>query len=90
MLETNIKKYLKITYIFSSSMWHLPREIFDLAIETLDKVRRLKKHGGWLQWVKDLSGKLVSKWEIITRSFKNPMCLEIKCPVLDEGISKKP
>ena len=25
-------------------MWHLPREIFDSAIESLNKVRRLKKN----------------------------------------------
>ena len=42
-LEINIKRYLKITHIFSSTMWHLPREIFDLATESLNKVRRLKK-----------------------------------------------
>ena len=29
----NIKRYLKITHTFSNSMWHLPREIFDLATE---------------------------------------------------------
>ena len=38
MLEINIKRYLKITHIFSSAMWHLPRQIFDLAIESLSKV----------------------------------------------------
>ena len=27
MLEINIKRYLKITHIFSSAMWYLPREI---------------------------------------------------------------
>ena len=42
MLEINIKRYLKITCKFSSEMWHLPREIFDLAIEGLSKVRRPK------------------------------------------------
>ena len=30
MLEISIKRYLKITHIFSSAMWHLLREIFDL------------------------------------------------------------
>ena len=29
--------------MFSSAMWHLPREILDLAIENLNKVRRQKK-----------------------------------------------
>ena len=33
MLEINIKRYLKITHIFSSAVCHLPREIFDLAIQ---------------------------------------------------------
>ena len=39
MFESNIKKYLKITHIFSSAMWHLPRQIFDLAIESLNKIQ---------------------------------------------------
>ena len=65
MLEINIKRYLKITHIFSRAVWHLPREIFDLAIESLNKVRSLKKHRGWLQRRKYLSEKLVSEWEIM-------------------------
>ena len=44
MLEINIKRYMKITHIFSRAIWHLPRGIFDLAIESLNKIRRLKKH----------------------------------------------
>ena len=40
MLEVIIKRYLKITHIFSSAMWHLPREILDLPIESLKKVKR--------------------------------------------------
>ena len=60
MLEINIKRYLKITHIFSSAMCHLPREIFDLAIESLNKVKRLKKHRGWLQRRKHLNEKLIS------------------------------
>ena len=43
MLEVNIKRYLRITHIFSSAVWHLPREIFDLAIGSLSEARRLKK-----------------------------------------------
>ena len=39
ILELNIKRYLKMTHIFSSAMWHLPRETFNLAIESLSKVR---------------------------------------------------
>ena len=34
MLEISIKRYLKITHIFSSAMRHLPKEIFDSAIES--------------------------------------------------------
>ena len=33
MLEIIIKRYLKITHIFSSAMWCLPREIFNLVIK---------------------------------------------------------
>ena len=39
MLETNIKRYVKITHILISALWHLPREIYDLAIEILNKVQ---------------------------------------------------
>ena len=46
ILEINIKRYLKITHIFSSTMWHLPIEFFDVATENLNKVRRLKKTEG--------------------------------------------
>ena len=35
-------------------MWHLPREIFDSAIGSLNKVRGLKKHSKWLQRRKHL------------------------------------
>ena len=73
MLEINIKRYLKITHIFSSAMWHLPREIFNLAIESLNKLD-WKKHQGWLQRRKHLNEKLElkkrerekleSEWEI--------------------------
>ena len=41
MLEINIKRYLKITHIFPSIIGHLLREIFDMAIESLNKVKRL-------------------------------------------------
>ena len=44
MLEISIKRYLKIAHIFSNAMCHLPREIFDLAIESLNKVKTLKIH----------------------------------------------
>ena len=39
VLKINIKRYLRITHIFLSEKWHLPREIFDLAIERFNKVR---------------------------------------------------
>ena len=61
MLEINIRRCLKITHLFSSVMWQLPREIFDLAVESLSKVKRLKNHGGQLQRRKHLNEKLVSK-----------------------------
>ena len=51
MLGINIKRYLKITHIFSSAVWHLPREVSDLAIERLNKVRRLKKQGDWREFL---------------------------------------
>ena len=43
MLEINIKRYLKITHIFSNAKWRLPREILDLAIESVNRVRLKKK-----------------------------------------------
>ena len=55
MLEISVKIYLKITHIFSSAVWHLPKESFDLAIENLSEVRRLEKHRGWLQRRKHLN-----------------------------------
>ena len=42
MLEINIKRYLKKTHIVSNAMWHFPREIFNLAIESFNKDRRLE------------------------------------------------
>ena len=42
ILEISIKRYLKIAQIFSNAMCYLPREIFDLAIESLNKVQTLK------------------------------------------------
>ena len=46
MLGINIKRYLKITHIFSNTVWHLLREIFDLAFESLNKVRDWKNTEG--------------------------------------------
>ena len=39
MLEISVKRYLKITHVFSSAVSHLPREIFNLVTESLNKVR---------------------------------------------------
>ena len=61
MLEISSKRYLKITHIFSSVMCHLPKKIFDLAIESFSNVRRLKKHKGQLQRSKHLNEQLVSE-----------------------------
>jgi len=61
MLEISIKGYLKRSHIFSSAVRHLSREIFDLAIESLKKVKRVKKHRRWLQRRKHLNEKLMSK-----------------------------
>ena len=66
ILEINIKRYLKITHIFSSEMWHLPRETFDLAIESLNKVRRLKNHRRWSQRKKHLNEKLIGVVYLLT------------------------
>ena len=35
MLEINIQRYLKIAHMFSSAVWQLPRELFNLAIESV-------------------------------------------------------
>ena len=61
MLEISIKTYLKMTHVFSSAVWHLPEEIYGLAIESLNKVRRLQKHRKWLLRRERLNEKLVSK-----------------------------
>ena len=62
MLEIDIKIYLKITHIFSSAMWHLPREIFDLKIESFNKIENWKKiENRWLQRRKHLNEELISK-----------------------------
>ena len=86
MLEINIKRYLKITYVFSSAMWHLPREIFDLATENLNKVKRLKKTQRVIAEKKAFKWEITIKWKVsIKDTFKNPMYLEIECPLLNYG-----
>lgn len=66
MLEISYQKVLKVAHIFLSAMWYLPREIFDLATETLTKVKRLKKHRGWLQRRKHSTEKLISGQDFMT------------------------
>ena len=58
--EINIKRYLKIAHIFSSVMWNLLRDVFNLAIKSLNNVRLKKKntHRGGLQRRKRLNEKL--------------------------------
>ena len=75
MLEVDIKRYLRITQIFSRATWPLTREIFDLIILSLNKVKRLKRHRGWLQRRKHLNEKLISKWEINIKHTLNPHIL---------------
>ena len=58
MLEIKIKRFFKITHVLSSVVWHLQGEIFDVPIENLNKVRRLKK----IQRV--IAEKKTFKWEI--------------------------
>ena len=43
MFKINIKRNLKITHMFSNAVGYLLREVFDLAIESLKKVKMLKK-----------------------------------------------
>ena len=57
MLEINIKRYLKKTHIVSNAMWHSPREIFNLAIESFNKDRRLEN------W-RVIAEKKAFNWEI--------------------------
>ena len=42
MLEIDIKRYLRITHIISSLMWHLPTEVFDLASVKLENWKKIK------------------------------------------------
>ena len=70
-----MKRYLKITYTFSSAMWHLPREIFDIAIKSLNEVKRLEKHRGWLQRRKHVNEKLISKLEINIKDTLKKTCI---------------
>ena len=51
MLDINIKRYLKIAHIFSSAMWHLPREDLWLSQKN-EKTQRV------------IAEKKAFKWEI--------------------------
>ena len=62
---------------------HLPREIFDLAIESLNKIRRLKTHTGWLQRRKHLNEKWLLTWEINKDILKIP-CIWKLSPLLSD------
>ena len=57
MLEISIKRFLKTIHIHSSAVWHLPREIFDLAFKSLSKIRLKKTQ-------KVIAEKKAFKWEI--------------------------
>ena len=49
MLEISVKRYLKIIYTFLSALWHLPEEISDLAIESLDTVFKEEMYTLWIK-----------------------------------------
>ena len=74
MLEISIERYLKITHIFPSAMWRLPREIFDFAIESLNKVRSLRKHRGCISIFENMSAVQIST-----------MFSNISCDLAKEG-----
>ena len=62
-------------------MWHLPRETFDLAIESLNKSEDWKNTEGDCR-----EESVLSKCEIsIKDTFLKPRYLEIKCPLLNDG-----
>ena len=42
-VRNRYQKIFENNHIFSSAMQYLPKETFDLAIESLKKVKRLKK-----------------------------------------------
>jgi len=59
MLEIKICEYNP--HIFKCSVTFTRRELFDLSIESLNKVRRQKEHRGRVQGRKHLNEKVVSK-----------------------------
>ena len=58
ILAININRYLKIAHIFSSAMKHLPRQIFDLAIESLNNL----KHWKSTEWLQRRKWEEVREW----------------------------
>ena len=84
IVEISIKRYLKITQTFSRAIWHLPREIFGLAIENLNKAKRLKKSQMVIAEWKHL------KWEInIKDTLKTPCIWELNVHFKWWGLSEK-
>ena len=73
ILEINIKRYLKITHLFSSEMWHLSREVIDTAIEGFNIIRRQKKKKSRGL----IAEKKAFKWEINIKYFKNPSYMHL-------------
>ena len=66
-------------------MWHLPREIFDLAIKSLSKVRLKKQRV--IAEKKEFKWEIsIAKWETDIKDIwkQNSMYLEIKCPFLND------
>ena len=59
MLEINIKRYFKIIHIVSSVVWHLPREIFDVAMKYLNFL----KHTQRILWV-ELDKSICKFWDV--------------------------
>ena len=59
MLEINIRRYLKIIHIFSSVVWHLPREIFDVAMRHLNFLKHMQR----ILWV-ELDKHICKFWEV--------------------------
>ena len=84
-VKNQYQKYFKIIHIFSRVTWHLSREIFDLAIESLNKFKRVKK----TQRV--IAEKKAFKWEInIKYTLKTPCIWKLNAHFKMTGVSKMP
>ena len=75
MLEKSISKDIWKYSIYFQVHCDIYQEIFDLVIESLNKVKRLKKYTGWLQKRKHLNEKLISKWEINIKEILKTSCI---------------